>query len=283
MEKQKKVLAIHDISCAGRCSLTVALPILSVAGFDTRVLPTAVLSTHTGGFEGYTYRDLTSDIVPITDHWQTLNIQFDALYSGFLGSFEQIELVADIFEKFKSDGTIILVDPVMGDNGKLYKTYTPEMARDMGKLCSLADVVVPNLTEAAFLLGEDFVGEDYTKEYIEETMKKLSKMGAKKVVITGVSFGEGELGAATYDSQTGEISYAFCERVMGYFHGTGDIFGSTLLSALMCGFSLPEGAQIAVDYVEKCIELTVQMDLEKRYGVCFERALPYLIKRLNIE
>lgn len=282
MTRQKRVAAIHDISCVGRCSLTVALPIISAAGFDTSVLPTAVLSTHTGGFEGFTYRDLTEDIQPISDHWKSLNLKFDALYSGFLGSFEQIDLVANLFNRFRGEDTLVMVDPVMADNGVLYSVYSPEMAKGMAKLCSMADIIVPNLTEAAFMLDEEYVGENYTQEYIETTLRKLAAMGAKKVVLTGVSFDKNKLGAAAYDSKTDQISYAFNERIDGYFHGTGDVFGSTLLSALLNRFSLAEAIQIAVDYTHKCITLTVEAEQERRYGVCFERALPYLIKSLGL-
>ncbi len=282
MNKQKRVAAIHDISCVGRCSLTVALPILSAAGFDTSVLPTAILSTHTGGFEGFTYRDLTEDIVPISKHWQSLNIQFDALYSGFLGSYEQIDLVADLFDTFRGDDTVIMVDPVMADNGVLYSIYSPEMAKGMTKLCAKADIIVPNLTEAAFLLEEDYIGESYSQEYIETTLKRLSSLGAKKAVLTGVSFENDKLGAAAYDSETSEFTYAFNEKIEGHFHGTGDVFSSALLSALLNGFSLVEATQIAVDYTHRCISLTQKAELEKRYGVCFERAIPYLIQKLGL-
>lgn len=282
MNKQKRVAAIHDISCVGRCSLTVALPILSAAGFDTSVLPTAVLSTHTGGFEGFTYRDLTDDIKPITDHWQSLNIEFDALYSGFLGSFEQIDLVADLFDTFRGDNTLVMVDPVMADNGVLYSIYSPEMAKGMTKLCAKADIIVPNLTEAAFLLEEEYIGEHYSQEYIETTLKKLSSLGAKKVVLTGVSFEVDKLGAAAFNSDTGVISYAFNDKIDGYYHGTGDVFGSTLLSALLNDFPLKDAIQIAVDYTHRCIVLTQKADQEKRYGVCFEKAIPYLIKQLGL-
>ena len=282
MNKQKRVAAIHDISCVGRCSLTVALPIISAAGFDTSVLPTAVLSTHTGGFEGFTYRDLTEDIKPISDHWQSLDLKFDALYSGFLGSFEQIDLVADLFNTFRRTDTLVMVDPVMADNGVLYSIYSPEMAKGMAKLCALADIVVPNLTEAAFILEEDYVGDAYSPEYIEATLRKLASLGAKKVVLTGVSFEKDKLGAAAYDSETDKVSYAFNDRIEGYFHGTGDVFGSTLLSALLNDFPLEEAIQIAVDYTHKCIALTVEAEQERRYGVCFERAIPYLIKRLGL-
>lgn len=282
MERQKRVVAIHDISCVGRCSLTVALPIISAAGIETSVLPTAILSTHTGGFEGFTYRDLTEDIEPISKHWQSLDLEVDALYSGFLGSFEQIDLVADLFSSFKKENTLVMVDPVMADNGVLYSVYNMDMAKGMAKLCSQADLVVPNLTEAAFMLEEDYIGENYTKEYIESTLRKLGEMGPKKVVLTGVSFEPGLLGAACYDRDTGIIEYAFNKRVEGYFHGTGDVFGSSLLSALLNDFSLPEATQIAVDYTLECIHYTVQENKDRKYGPVFERALPYLIKRLGL-
>lgn len=282
MKKQKRVVAIHDISCVGRCSLTVALPIISAAGFNTSVLPTAVLSTHTGGFENFTYRDLTDDIRPISEHWQSLNHSFDAIYSGFLGSFEQIDLVAELFDTFRTDNNLIMVDPVMADNGELYSVYTPEMAKGMTKLCAKADIIVPNLTEAAFLLDEPYIAEGYDQAYIETLLKKLSQLGAPKVVLTGVSFEKTKLGAAIYDAKTGMIRYAFNERIEGLFHGTGDIFGSTLLSGLLSDFSFEESTQIAVDYVHECIVKTQELDQEKRYGVCFERALPYLIKRLGL-
>lgn len=282
MNRQKRVAAIHDISCVGRCSLTVALPIISAAGFDTSVLPTAILSTHTGGFEGFTYRDLTEDIKPISKHWKSLNIKFDALYSGFLGSFEQIDLVADLFNTFRNEDTLVMVDPVMADNGVLYSIYSPEMAKGMAKLCALADIVVPNLTEAAFILEEEYIGENYSREYIETTLRKLSSLGAKKVVLTGVSFEKDKLGAAAYDRDLDKITYAFNDRIEGYFHGTGDVFGSTLLSALLNDFPLEEATQIAVDYTHKCISLTEQAEQERRYGVSFERAIPYLIKRLGL-
>ncbi|MDR1640041.1 MAG: pyridoxamine kinase [Clostridiales bacterium] len=281
MERQKKVMAIHDISCVGRCSLTVALPILSAAGFDCGVLPTAVLSTHTGGFTGFTYRDLTEDITPIASHWQSLGLKFDSLYSGFLGSFDQIDLVAKLFEDFKAEDGIVLVDPVMADNGKLYSIYTPDMAKGMSKLCAKADIIAPNLTEAAFLLDEPYVGESYDKPYIEGLLKRLSTLGCKKVVLTGVSFDPGLLGAACYDSATGDIDFYFNKKIDGYFHGTGDVFSSAILSAALHGKSMPEAIRVAVDYTLKCIELTVELDLERRYGVCFELALPLLISLLQ--
>jgi len=283
MKVQKKVCAIHDISCVGRCSLTVALPILSAAGVECSVLPTAVLSTHTGGFTGFTYRDLTADIDPISAHWQTLDTTFDAMYSGFLGSFEQIDLVAKLFDTHKGNG-IVMVDPVMADNGVLYGIYSPEMAQGMAKLCARADIIVPNLTEAAFILGEspDNWEGPHTEAYIVETLHKLAKLRPKHVVLTGVMFEADKIGAAALDATTGKISYAFSPRAEGYFHGTGDTFGSALLSGLMNGLSLEDSIRIAIDYVYACIELALETKREHRYGVPFEQALPVLMKKLGL-
>ena len=283
---QKRVLAIHDVSCVGRCSLTVALPILSAAGFDTSVLPTALLSTHTGGFAGFTYRDLTDQIDPIAAHWQSLGLRFDAMYSGFLGSIEQIGHIERLFGAFRADGTLVMVDPVMADNGEMYSVFTPEMAKGMARLCAKADIIVPNLTEAALLLSEPYIGETYDKPYIERLLTELCALcesSESTAVITGVSFEAGLLGAAARDARTGEVFYAFNERVDGAFHGTGDIFSSALLAALLNRRALGESLRIAVDYTLDCIKRTLPLNIERRYGVCFERALPGLIKALGIE
>lgn len=282
MNRQKRVAAIHDISCVGRCSLTVALPILSAAGFDTSVLPTAVLSTHTGEFTNFTYRDLTQDLLPIAEHWQNLGLEFDALYSGFLGSYEQIDHVYHIFNMFKKTNTILLVDPVMADNGKLYSTYTSDIAQGMAKLCSMADIIVPNLTEAAFLLKEEYIGHDYDQKYIEGLLKRLATLGAKKIVLTGVSFNNEELGAACYDTTTGEISYTMSTKFDDFFYGSGDVFASALLSALLHEKTLGESVTIAVAFTHETLKQTVSAKQERRYGVCFERAIPTLLKNLDL-
>lgn len=280
---QKRVLAIQDISCVGRCSLTVALPILSAAGLNTSILPTAILSTHPGGFKGFTYRDLTADITPASKHWQSLGLKFDALYSGFLASYEQIDKISGLFNTFKGKETMVMVDPAMADGGVLYSVCSPRMVEGMTALCSQADIIVPNLTEAAFILDEKYVGEKYSREYIVDTLVNLSLLGSSKVVLTGVSLAKDQIGAAAYDRATGTFCYAFRNRIPGHFHGTGDVFSSTLLAALLNGFSLQNALQIAVDYTHQCIMLTVQSQLELRYGLCFERAIPYLIKRLGLD
>ena len=196
--KQKHALAIEDITGLGKCSLTVALPILSVAGLTCSVLPTAVLSTHPSGFTGYTYRDLTVDILPMAEHWKTEGLSFDAVYSGFLGSCEQLESVQRIFQLFGQKETICLVDPVMGDNGKLYQMYTEDMVEGMRGLCRSATILTPNLTEAAFLTGIPYQAECYSEEYIQSLVKGLAALGAPQIVLTGISFDETQIGAACY-------------------------------------------------------------------------------------
>jgi pyridoxine kinase len=282
MNRLKRVAAIHDISGFGKCSLTVALPILSAAGIETTVLPTAVLSTHTGGFTGFTYRDLTEDIAPIAAHWKSLDLKFDAIYTGFLGSFEQLDLVTKFFETFKTPDNLIFVDPVMADNGELYKIFTPEFAVGMRKLCEKADIIIPNLTEASLLLDEEYNPGPYSEEYIEDILKKLSALGPKKIVLTGVFFNEEELGAATYDAETGEIAYSLAKRIEGYYHGTGDVFGSALLSALLNGFSLNESAAIAVRFTTSAIQKTAEAKTDIRFGVHFEQSIPEFLQDLKL-
>ncbi len=282
MERQKRVAAIHDISGFGKCSLTVALPIISAAGIECCVLPTAVLSTHTGGFEGYTFRDLTEDIRPISQHWQSLNLKFDAIYSGFLGSQEQIELVEELFAAFKTPDNIIMVDPVMADNGEFYAIYSPSMATGMARLCQKADIIVPNLTEAAFILGEKYTEGPYDTAYIEHLLKALADLGPKQVVLTGVYQQTDKLGAACYNKETGEINYAFSSLVPGNFHGTGDVFGSFLLSAILNGQTLVNATQFAVDLTHDCICRTKKRGTVPREGVDFENVLPKMIKKLGL-
>lgn len=282
MKRQKRVAAIHDISGFGRCSLTVALPIISAAGVETSIMPTAVLSTHTGGITGYTYRDLTSDLRPFTRHWKSLGLTFDAIYSGFLGSFEQLEIVGEFFDTFKTDDNLIVVDPAMADNGKLYAVFTPDFAKGMTKLCSKADIVVPNITEASIMLGKEYKDGPYDKQYIEKLLKDLSKLGPRKVVLTGVYFDDKKLGSATFDADTGVISYAFADRIEGYFHGTGDVYGSALVGALLNDKTLEESAKIATEFTQRSIVRTMLAGTDRRFGVNFEAELPEYIKELGL-
>lgn len=281
-EHQKRVAAIHDLSGFGKCSLTVALPILSAAGLETSALPTAVLSTHTGGISGYTYRDLTEDMLPFMRHWKDLDIRFDAIYSGFLGSFEQLGIVKDFFSLFKRNDNLILVDPVMADNGELYKIFTPAFARGMRSLCEKADIIVPNLTEAALLLDEPYHAGPYTKAYIESVLRQLSQLGPSQIVLTGVYFDENELGAATYDARRDRTEYILSDRIPGYYHGTGDVFASALLSGLLNNFNLERSAEIAVRFTTESILRTFKAQTDYRFGVNFEQSIPDLLKELKL-
>jgi len=271
---QKRVMAIHDISGVGKCSLTVVLPIISAAGVECSVMPTAVLSTHTGGFEGFTFRDLTDDLRPAANHLKKEKIHFDAFYSGYLGSLEQIDIVTDIFEMFRTKETLIMVDPVMADDGKLYSLFTPEHVKGMAKLCGHADIIVPNRTEAAFMLGREYKDGAMTKDETDSFLRDLSNLGSKKVVLTGVFFGGAELGAACYDAESGRIDYVMGERIKGMYHGTGDVFGSFLLGALMRGKNLAEATEIAVEFTCSAIKLTASDGTSPRMGVRFETVLP---------
>ena len=277
--QQKRVLTIQDISCVGRCSLTVALPVISAAGIETSILPTAVLSTHTGGFTGYTYRDLTEDIPAIVTHWKSLGLTFDAIYTGYLGSFEQLNLVSGIFDTFGTKDNFIVVDPAMADNGQLYGGFSEDFPKGMAKLCAKADIIVPNLTEAAFMLGEPY-RETYDVHYIENLLHKLHSLGCKNVVLTGVSLESSKLGIATFDGKI--VSYYFKNCIDGYFHGTGDLYASTLVAAKLVRGSLQEAAEIAVDFTVASINATLSSDRERKYGVNFESGVPLLLRRLGL-
>ena len=281
MKGQKRVLAIHDISAFGRCSLTVALPIISAAGVETTVLPTAVLSTHTGGFSGFTYRDLSDDILPIYEHWKTLGLKFDAVYSGFLGSFGQVAMMEKIFAHAKKQGSMIIVDPVMADHGVLYKIFPKEFPQEMAKLAKQADILVPNITEACLLLNGEYKEPPYEKTYIEELLTGLKKFGAKSAVLTGVAFKHGELGAAAID-ECGKITYCFLPLISGYYHGTGDVFASALTGAVLNGKNLTESTKIAVAFTHESITRTKKAGTDVRYGVNFEQSLAGYMKHLGV-
>lgn len=276
---QKRVAAIHDISGFGKCSLTVALPIISAAGIETSVIPTAVLSTHTGGFTGFTFRDLTDDILPIAQHWAREGFSFDAIYSGYLGSKAQVQLVIKATELLKNSNTKIIVDPVMADHGKLYTGFEEDFPKEMLSLCKRADIIVPNITEACLLVGKEYKAPPYTKDYIEDLLNCLYSEIGVDIVLTGVCFDDERLGAAVVCG--GKISYCFTGKSDAVFHGTGDVFASALTAAVLRDFTLEAGAQIAVDFTRDCIERTLKENSDRRYGVNFEGELCTLIKYLE--
>lgn len=275
----ERILAVHDISCVGRCSLTVALPIISAAGIECSGLPTAVLSTHTGGFKGFTYRDLTEDMVPIMEHWKTLDITFDAFYTGFLGSFEQIDIVCDLVGQLSHDGTTVYVDPVMADEGRLYGVFGPDFPAGMRRLCEKADVLMPNLTELCLMLGLEWKPGPYTHGYVEEMLEHAKAFGAKRIVLTGISYEKGRVGAVYKDYETGETGEVMRPEIPGYYHGTGDVFGSALVGACESGLPLHDAVEAAIDLTVDSILDTYDSGEDVRYGVNFEKGLrDYAIK-----
>ena len=275
----KRILTIQDISCVGRCSLTVALPIISAAGVEAGVLPTAVLSTHTA-FPKFTFCDLTDEIEGISKTFSELDIGFDAIYTGYLGSFRQLGLVSELIDRHKTDNCQVVIDPAMADHGQLYKGFTPEFAKAMAGLCGKADLIIPNLTEACFMLDIPYT-EEYDEAYIRDVLKKLTDLGAKRAALTGISFDPTKLGCYCYDSTTDTYFSYYNDKMDVAYHGTGDIFASATLGAMMRGHSVESALTVAVDYTLECIKLTMADEDRRFYGVNFEQALPYYIERLN--
>lgn len=273
----KRILTVQDISCFGQCSLTVALPIISACKIETCILPSAVLSTHTAGFNGFTFTDLTDDIPKILDHWQKENISFDAVYTGYLGSLTQIEYVKRIAKNFIRESGKVIVDPAMGDNGKLYSIFNMTYAKEMAKLCALADIILPNITEACFMTGMEYK-ENYDEKYVDELLLALEKMGAKTVVLTGIGYTPDTTGVVVY--QDGKKQYYKHKKYEKGCHGTGDVYSSAFVGAYTRGKSLYESAKIAADYTLKCIENTYG-DKNHWYGVKFETAIDFLTKSVE--
>ena len=275
----KRILTIQDISCFGKCSLTVALPILSAMGIETVILPTAVLSTHTL-FRGFTCKDLSDQLVPIASHWKEEGITFDAIYTGYLGTEEEIDTVIGIIETFRNENTLVIVDPAMGDNGRLYAAFDEHYARKNADLCAVADIADPNITEAAFLTGLPY-RETYTEEYIRELLLALAGTGTKMPIVTGVSLAEGKTGAMGYDAGKKEFFHYQNDRVPAAYHGTGDIFSSVLAGAFVRGKDRTEALKAAADYTALTIAETLKNPGNPWYGVDFEKTIPALVRMME--
>lgn len=275
MKRQKRIVSIQDVSCFGKCSLTVALPIISAMGVECAIVPTAVLSTHTGGFTGYTFCDLTDEIEKIQKHWLDCGLSFDAIYTGYLGSARQLQLVSEFIDAFSPSSPLVFIDPVMGDNGKLYAGFDAAFAAGMAKLCGKADVIVPNMTEASMMLGEPYIASGYDRAYVENMLKRLCALGCRRAVLTGIVYEPERQGAVAYDSETNEYCEYFRENLPVSYHGTGDVFSSSLAGALVRGEPMNEALRTAVDYTVECIKATMPDD-SHRYGVRFEDKLSML-------
>ena len=276
-----RIAAIHDMSGFGRCSLTVAMPILSAMGIQCCPLPTAFLSTHTGGFQGFTFLDMTDELPKVAAHWKSLKLDFRAIYSGFLGSERQIAMVEDFLRQFRGADTIAVIDPVMGDHGEVYQTYTPAMGAGMARLAELADVITPNLTEAALLLGVPYDALPAGEAGCREVVERLSLDGRRSVVLTGASTAPELTGAMCFDAKTGRTEAVQTRRVPQEFHGTGDVFASVLTGALVQGASLPDAVRQAVDFVRACAERTAKAGIPMREGVEFEPLLGLLTQPVD--
>lgn len=276
----KRILTMQDISCLGKCSLTEVLPIISAMGVECALLPTALLSTHTM-FQGNTYLDLADQIRPITDHWEKEGAKFDAFYTGYLGKAEEIDLALELADRYRERGTKIIVDPVMGDHGRLYTGFDVDYVKENRRLCSAADVVIPNITEAC-LLTDSAYQEDYDEAYIRMLLRRLSDLGAGTAVLTGVSLAEGQTGIMGYEKNTKRFFSYQRKRLDTSYHGTGDIFAAVSVGGLMRGLGAEKAFALAADYTALTIERSMAHCREDRWGVCFEETLPWLIAQLNL-
>lgn len=277
MEKRPaRVAAIHDLSGFGRCSISVILPVLSAMGVQACPVPTAVLSTHTGGLGDPVIRDLTDYIEPALRHYRSLGIDFEAVYTGFLGSGEQVDCCLEFFKAYPD--AIKIVDPVMGDNGKPYRTCTPELRRRMRELAAAADIITPNITEAAMLLSESYPAAPLTRSEAKSMLLRLSRLGPKRVVITGAELAEGGLAALGYDGENGSFWYVPCEYIPVHYPGCGDIYASVLIGAELSGASLPIAMARAAAFAELCVKTTYSYGSDPRYGVMLESVLGNLLK-----
>lgn len=273
----KRVLTIQDISCLGKCSITIALPVISALGSEAVILPTAVLSTHTM-FKNFTVKDLSDQIEPITQHWLSEDVKFDAIYTGYLGTPEQIDQMKELFTKFRGENTLVFVDPVMADNGKLYPAFDMAYAKKNAELCGAADIIVPNITEAAFMTDMEYREEkDHDEEYIKKMLGRLAELGARINVLTGVSLEPGKTGVMGLDTETGDYYLYQNDKINASFHGTGDLFSSTCVGEMMKGKSWQDAMRIAAEYTARTIEVTMQNPDKPWYGVDFEATLPELI------
>ena len=281
MSELKRMAAIHDLSGLGKCSITAALPIVSASGVECCCIPTALLSTHTGGFTGWTFRDLSEDMVPIAKHWNSLGMKFDAVYSGYLASPEQGELLCECIDLLSDEATLVIVDPAMADNGRYYANLGPDMTECFKKIIGRADIITPNMTEACFLTGTEYRSVGNDDEFVERLLDALTELGPETVVITGVCSSDGEVGIVGRDSKNGEVCRLMSPARNGTFHGSGDVFASALSALLVRGFEFERALRLAQEFVADCVDRTERRCGGGNYGLDFESALPRYIAKIN--
>lgn len=272
----KKVLTIQDISCYGKCSITVALPVISSMGIETVILPTSILSTHTSGFTNYTYHDLASELTKITKHWESINLKFNCIYTGYIGKAFLVEKITDYINEIKDNNTLVVVDPVFADGGKIYPGMDLMYVEKVKQLSSVADLIIPNITEACYLANKPYLTVPYTKEEINDLAICLAKdLKVNNIMITGVKYEQNEIGVSYYNHQTGETKAVFTEEIPIMYHGTGDLFSSVIVGSLMQGLTIEEAMKVAAEFTKDCIKYTYQK-IGNCYGVLFEENLPHL-------
>lgn len=287
----KRVLTVQDISCVGKCSLTAAIPVISAMGIEVCPLPTAILSNHTA-FSSFSFLDLTDKIPEIINEWKKQGFHFDAIYTGYLGSINQIDLVHKILDEFAQNDTLVVIDPCMADNGKLYTGFSQDFVQQMAKLCGRANVILPNMTEACFLVNQDYDIFTHTNESITKVMAKLLSLGAQQVILKGVEFSKEKIGVAycsqklfdnnfsTNENNMEDMNIYFHHRYDENFHGTGDVFASAVTGALVLKKDIKDAVKVACDFVQESIECTLSNSNYNWYGVDFESALRNLPQKL---
>lgn len=274
----KRIVSIQDFSCIGKCSQSIALPVLSAMGIECACLPTALLSAHTA-FPDFYSRDLTRSFAPITQHWKTLGLRFHAIYTGYLASEEQIDLVERFIDEFPTEDRLTFVDPVMADHGRLYTGFSPEFPAQMQALCRRADIITPNITEACLLTDTPY-REQHSEDYLYTLLEKLLKLGVKTAILTGIRTDTAHMGVAVMDA-AGRSDFHFTEYIPCVFHGTGDLFAATCVGALTLGYPAETAIALAADYVVQTIRLTANDPQARWYGVNFEESLPLLMERIG--
>lgn len=280
LEKQKKIALINDMSCVGRCSLTAALPIVSACGFQAVPLPTGVFSAQSE-FEDFVCADLTDRMQSFSDHWKDIGVRFDAIYTGYLATRQQAETVKRFLIDFKKSDTLLIVDPVMGDNGEFYSGIDESFISEMRFLCAMADAITPNVTEAEMIAGIECTQPPYSADHIKELLINLRNLGTGRIVITGIESEDGQIGCAVYDSYTRKANMFFTPKAEGRFPGSGDVFASTLVSAIMKGKEFTEAVQIAMTFTCDCVEKTALSDDPRGFGLQFEPQIENLIKAVK--
>lgn len=277
----KRIAAIHDLSGFGKCSLTVALPIVSATGVECACIPTALLSTHTGGFTDWTLKDLSDEILPIARHWHSVGVEFDGIYSGYLASPAQGELLAAAIDEIRGENTRVFVDPAMADNGRYYANLDERMTACFRKLIGKADVITPNITEACFITGTYYVAGGYGWDFVESLLDKLLAMGPGIAAITGVTSPEGTVGIAAKNAGTGEVFRVMGVAHEGTFHGAGDVFASAFVALLTRGAELRDALELAQELTAASIQRTEAHATPRHFGMDFEGALPEYIEKVN--